>query len=62
MIERETNPTCGVVECFGCEEGHCIILTKNNFNKACPFFKTREQVAKEKAMCAQRMANNRKGE
>lgn len=55
-------PACTVKECFACEEGHCLILTKNNFDKKCPFFKTREQVAKEKEYCRNRMADIRKGE
>ena len=62
MIERGTNPTCGEVECFACDDGHCIILTKKNFKKACPFFKTKEQVKNEKEYCRQRMAGLRKGE
>ena len=55
MIERGTNPVCDNNDCFGCEDGHCIVLTSNNFNKHCPFYKTREQAAEEKAYCRYRM-------
>ena len=45
----EKCPTCDRAECAGCEDGHCVILTENWFKRDCPFFKTREQVAEEKA-------------
>lgn len=63
MIVYKNSPACNVTECFACEEKHCIILTKKDFGaRQCPFFKTREQVEKEKAYCMERMANIRKGE
>lgn len=47
---------CDKKECFGCEECRCIVLVDNNFgNKACPFFKTREQVEKEQEYVRQRL-------
>jgi hypothetical protein len=52
----EKCPTCDRVECAGCEDGHCVILTGNWFTRDCPFFKTREQVAEEKAYCEERLA------
>ena len=63
MIDYSKCPTCNVTECFACEEQHCIILTKKDFGtRKCPFFKTKEQVAEEKAYCRQRLADMRKGE
>lgn len=55
MKDKKNYLTCEKVECFGCEEGHCIVLTDNSFKKECPFFKTREQAAKERAYCKARM-------
>lgn len=49
-------PTCDKVECAGCENGRCAILSDNNFNKDCPFFKTEEQAKAERAYCEERMA------
>ena len=60
MIDYEKCPTCNKAECAGCEEGHCLILTKNDFNKECPFFKTKEQVAEEREYCRKRMAELKK--
>lgn len=63
MKDLNKCPVCLTEECFGCEEGRCIVLTKKDFGgRKCPFFKTREQVAKEKEYCRQRMAELRKGE
>ena len=60
MSELVKCPTCGKVECFGNEDGHCLVLSDNNFvNKECPFFKTREQVATEKEYCQNRLAEIR---
>lgn len=42
-------PTCDKVECVGCENGHCMILTDNQFQRGCPFFKNREQANEERA-------------
>lgn len=62
MSEYYKCPTCNVVECFACEDGYCLILTNNKFGeRECPFFKTREQVEKEREYCRKRMAENRKG-
>lgn len=56
-------PACDKAECFGCEDGACLVLIKNDFGyKECPFFKTREQVEKERQYCRNRMATIRKGE
>ncbi len=58
----EEFPVCDRSDCFGCEEGHCIVLINNNFGERnCPFFKTNEQVEKELAYCAERMAIDKKG-
>lgn len=54
MTERGSNPVCNKTECFGCDDGHCIVLSKKITNKVCPFFKTREQVAEEKEYCRNR--------
>lgn len=63
MKESKTCPKCYRGDCFGCEGEHCIILTKNNFgNRECPFFKTEEQVEKEKAYCKERLENLKKDE
>lgn len=47
--KAETCPTCDKVECVGCDNGYCVILTNNQFNRGCPFFKTREQANEERA-------------
>ena len=45
----KNEPICNREDCFGCKEGKCIVLAKNNFGKRdCPFFKTKEQAAKDK--------------
>ena len=50
------NPTCNRAECFGCQEGECLVLIENNFGqKGCPFFKTKEQVESEKEYCRERL-------
>lgn len=47
---------CGKADCFGCKDGKCDVLMKNNFGgRDCPFFKTEEQVQTEKAYCAERL-------
>lgn len=62
MKEIKDFPRCSSVECFACEEGHCLILTNNKFKgKPCPFFKTKEQVLNEQARCKERLANIKKG-
>lgn len=48
-------PTCDRAECAGCERGHCVLLTDNDFGEDCPFFKTREQVAQELEYCRKRL-------
>lgn len=56
MYRSKESPMCGMVECFACKGHQCIILTDNEFGyRACPFFKTKEQVAEEKAYCKQRL-------
>lgn len=59
MVVYKNSPECNRIECFGCEEGHCVILAKNIGKKECPFFKTREQVAQEKEYCRNRLAEMR---
>lgn len=60
-MEKEF-PTCTAAECAACVEGHCNALTNNNFGeRKCPFFKTKEQAAKEKDYCKKRLADIRKG-
>lgn len=54
MVDHNKFPACGKVECFAYQDGCCVLLTDNNFNKDCPFYKTREQVAKEKEYCLNR--------
>lgn len=62
MVDYRKFPVCDVTECFGCEDGHCIVLIEKNFGeRECPFFKTREQVAEEKEYCRNRLADIRKG-
>lgn len=66
MIGFKNSPECGRIECFANEDKLCMILSKNDFNKECPFFKTREQVEIEKAECNRiyldKLADIRKGE
>ena len=54
MKDMEKCPVCDRSECFGCEDGRCIVLIENNFKKECPFFKTREQVKTEREYCRER--------
>ena len=50
MYRPKDAPMCGVEECFACENHYCMILNNNEFGyRMCPFFKTKEQVEKEKA-------------
>ncbi len=62
MSNLGKSPACILEECAGWENGHCVCLVENNFSGKCPFFKTREQVAKEKEYCNQRIAEILKGE
>ena len=59
MEIHKSSPECNQIECFGCEEGHCLVLVKKTGKKECPFFKTREQVAQEKEYCRNRLAEMR---
>lgn len=60
MVKFKNWPDCNRLECFGCEEGRCIVLIKKDFDeKKCVFFKTREQVAEERAYCENRLADIR---
>lgn len=59
MSEFVRCPTCDKVECFGHDEGFCMVLIRNDFAKECPFFKTKEQVAREREYCQMRMAELR---
>lgn len=60
MKKYDKCPLCVMVECFACEQNHCVILTNNEFGyRSCPFFKTKEQVAEEKAYCENRLAEIR---
>lgn len=44
-------PNCNREDCFACKHGKCVVLNKNNFGgRECPFFKSNEQVAKEKEL------------
>ena len=57
MEVNEKCPTCGRKDCFGNEEGYCLVLTENNFgNRSCPFYKTEEKVAEEKEYVKNRLA------
>lgn len=57
MKTLKTFPICKAAECAAYEGGRCIVLTDNDFGgRKCPFFKTREQVAKEKDICEKRLA------
>lgn len=58
MKDIEKCPVCGKDDCFGCDEGHCIVLSKNDFkNKECPFYKTKEQAEKDTAKRLERLVN-----
>ncbi len=47
---------CKVSDCFACKDGGCAALTDNDFGeRSCPFFKTSEQVEKERAAAKIRM-------
>jgi hypothetical protein len=59
MAYMKNCPICGKEDCFGYENGHCVVLVENNFTKDCPFFKTQEQVAQEQEYCRQRMAEKK---
>lgn len=44
-------PICNREDCFACDGSKCTLLTENDFgDRECPFFKTNEQVAKEKEL------------
>lgn len=46
--KTECAPDCDNNKCFAQEFGKCRILINNDFNgRACPFFKTKEQLAEE---------------
>lgn len=58
MAYNKKCPTCAATECAACENGRCVTLIDNDFGKRkCPFFKTREQVAQDKAYRDQRLAD-----
>lgn len=50
---KEFNPKCWCNQCFGYEDGKCLILSSNNFGgRKCPFYKTREQILAEEERAA----------
>lgn len=50
-------PKCDAAECAAYEKGRSIALIDNDFGeRKCPFFKTKEQAAKEKQQCEKRLA------
>ena len=56
-------PACDEVMCFACNGTQCTILDRKKFvNRRCPFFKTREQLEKEREYCRERMAKIRGNE
>ena len=58
MEVNEKCPTCGRSDCFGYQDGYCVVLSRNDFgDRSCPFFKTEEQVAKEKEYVNNRLEN-----
>lgn len=62
MNDGKKFPVCAVEKCAAWEGGYCTALTDNNFGvRKCPFFKTREQVAKEKEYCEKRLDEIKKG-
>lgn len=53
IIDR---PKCRRCDCFANSDGVCIALTSSKFNgKACPFFKTDQQIATENYKAAERI-------
>ena len=57
MRKEKAAPICNEVECANCETGRCTLLSRNDFNKRCPFYKTKEQAQEENAKRVQRLFN-----
>ena len=58
MPKAKDFPACAEAECAACEQGYCTVLIDNDFGtRKCPFFKTREQAAKDKAYREKRLAD-----
>lgn len=55
MPSLKNCPTCGKEDCFGCQDGHCVVLIDNTFDKERPFYKTKEQVKEEQKYCRERL-------
>ena len=54
MKNCNIDPICNRKDCFGCEDGKCVVLVKNNFGpNGCPFFKTKQQAEEEKKLYPQ---------
>ena len=59
---KDIFPACASVKCASCDDYRCLALTDNNFGKKkCPFFKTKEQVEKEKEYYKKRLDDIRIG-
>lgn len=59
MAERKINRACNRADCHAYFNGThgCIALDDTDFGeRACPFFKTREQAEQDKIKAAQRVA------
>lgn len=63
MLDLQECPVCSKAMCFAHSGGRCVLLINNNFgDKECPFYKTSEQIEKDKAYCEKRLASLNKTE
>lgn len=54
--EIKASCACNRGDCFACKDGKCVALADNSFGqRACPFFKTAEQVETERKAAKSRM-------
>lgn len=57
MKNKRIKPYCIMNECFACSNNECDILTKkvSRQNVACPFFKTKQQLGRDRMVALNRL-------
>ena len=57
------DPPCAEIACFACKNSYCTSLRDNDFGKhKCPFFKTENQLHKERKRCQRRLERLERGD
>lgn len=54
-ISNDFLPCCDNIRCFAYWDGKCSALTKTAFKGKCPFFKDKDEKAREDVRCKERV-------